>query len=317
MSEFTCKHCGHKISIPDAHTSIKGTCPNCKKQLDTTGARSVYNLTLLDIPPQLQDNQDDAGQADDAEGPTAKETDATDKRKLPWIIDIFLYPFNKAGLTIMAMMIIFPILIIYVTRILAIAAGQYILMLLIAVPVVIAGFVAIVVLYLYMFWYLCECIRDSAAGGTRAPETMGISPGLGEIIWNSLRLFICVLVFVVPIVIYYRYAGQADTIFTVLYCCAILFFPMALLAVAMFDSLSGLNPILLTGSIVSTFLPYCAMVSLFAVTWLVIAEISASLFDSTFGLIIGYVFGIYLLMVAAHVLGWFYHRYQEQLNWNV
>ena len=59
------------------------------------------------------------------------------------------------------------------------------------------------------------------------------------------------------------------------------------------------------------------MVSLFTVTWFVIAEISASLFDSAFGLIIGYVFGIYLLMVAAHVLGWFYHRYQEQLSWNM
>ena len=312
MSEFTCKHCGHKISIPDAHTSIKGTCPNCKKQLDTTGARSVYNLTLLDVP-QLQDNQEDTELVDD----TFKEAETTDKRELPWIIDFLLYPLSKAGLTIMAMMIIFPLLIIYVTRMLAIAAVQSVLILLIAVPIIMAGFVAIVILCMYMFWYLCECIRDSAAGGIRAPETMGISPGLGEIIWNSLRLFICVLVFVVPIVIYYRYAGQADTILTVLYCCAILFFPMALLAVVIFDSLSGLNPILLTGSIISTFLPYCAMVSLFTVTWFVIAEISASLFDSAFGLIIGYVFGIYLLMVAAHVLGWFYHRYQEQLSWNM
>ena len=106
MSEFTCKHCGHKVSIPDTHTSIKGICPNCKKQIDTTGARSVYNLTLLDIPPQLQDNPEEADQAVDAEGLTAKKTDTTDQRKLPWLVDIFLYPFSKAGLTIMAMMIL-------------------------------------------------------------------------------------------------------------------------------------------------------------------------------------------------------------------
>jgi transcription initiation factor IIE alpha subunit len=82
MSEFTCKHCGHKISIPDAHTSIKGTCPNCKGQLDTTGARSVYNLTILDVP-QLQENQDNADQINDAESSSTKETDMIEKRRLP------------------------------------------------------------------------------------------------------------------------------------------------------------------------------------------------------------------------------------------
>ena len=27
--------------------------------------------------------------------------------------------------------------------------------------------------------------------------------------------------------------------------------------------------------------------------------------------------GVYLLMVVAHLLGWFYHRYEEKLNWDV
>ena len=312
MGEFTCKNCGKKISVPDSHTEIRGTCPNCKAQLDTTGARSVYNLTLLDVP-QLQDNQEDT----ELVGNAPEETDTTNKRELPWIIDFLLYPFSKAGLTIMGMMVSLSLLTWFIIWSLSLAAGQSLLLLVAIVPVIIGGIVGTFLLSLYMFWYLCECIRDSAYGGTRAPETMSYSPGLGEILWNAFRLLICIIILLVPMAICYRYSSPAGNLYIALFCFAIFFFPMALLAVVMFDSLAGLNPVLLIGSVISTFLPYTAMVLILVLVHLAIIEARANLTSSILVSILEYVLRLYLLIVAAHVLGWFYHRYQERLNWDV
>ena len=316
MSEFTCKNCGKKISVPDSHTDIKGTCPNCKVQLDTTGARSVYNLTLLDIP-QLQDNQEDTSQIKGTEGLMTKETDTAQKRKQPWLIDIFLYPANRSGLVILGAIIAIRWFSIIVVRSLGLSTPSLSPMVVIVVPLLCLSIFIRILLYLFFFWYLCECIRDSAEGGTRAPETMGKTPGLGEMLW-LLRSLLCIFLFVGPVVAYYLSVQHTDTLFWILFVVGILFLPMSFLAFVMFDSLtSGINPILLVGSICSTFLPYCAMVLIFLTVGLLVINTLQCIDFTLFQKFIIHCVVMYLLMVTAHLLGWFYHHYQERLNWDV
>lgn len=343
---LNCCNCGLKISVPRIHAGRKGRCPKCKSSIaipavkkpvqkqkqdnpDDTSERLVGNdagLTLLEVPEELKLKDDPineystneaAIEREQEEELAAEEAGATGRRKLPWIIDIFLYPNSKAGLTTLAIIVLIPLFIRIVLRMLGKFSQQFPPLLVLSIPISIAGFLVGILLYLYLYWFFYECIRDSATGGVRAPETIANTPGLGEMFWQWLRTICCLFVFVAPMLIYYQYTNQTDTIFWALLAYAIIFFPMALLAVVMFDSLSGLNPILLIGSILSTFLPYCAMIAAFVTAGLLIAH---SVPETDGSPVLRFIFrcvNVYLLIVVAHLLGWFYWRYEDKLNWEV
>ena len=106
----------------------------------------------------------------------------------------------------------------------------------------------------------------------------------------------------------------------------VFFFPRGMLAVVMFDTSSAFNPILWIGSIFSTFFQYCGLVLL--VGGIVLASqalagigepeearqmgIGARIQGAVFSCLL-----IYVVFVVAHLLGRFYWRYQEKLNWEV
>jgi DNA-directed RNA polymerase subunit RPC12/RpoP len=335
--DFHCESCGQKISVPIIHTGRKGKCPRCKNivvakpgiaasvasQNDLEVSKidsknSAYDLTLLKVPQndEIQDllisESSDSGEATEygqelEEESAAEEIEPFAKRKLPWIIDIFLYPISVPGLVTLGIIIFISLLIDVVAWLL----GTFVCFIW-----VISFFIRIVI-GLYMYWYLAECIRDSAHGGLRAPETLGNAPGLGDMFWQALHIIGCLFIFVGPVGFYFIYAKRTDAIYWSLLAYAIFFFPMGLLSVIMFDSWRGLNPILLIGSIFSTFLPYCAMIGVFVLAGFLIAQKAPNTRGSPVLAFINYCVGIYLLMIVAHLLGWFYHRYEEELNWEV
>jgi hypothetical protein len=131
---------------------------------------------------------------------------------------------------------------------------------------------------------------------------------------------------VLPAAFYFTYANKTDRIFWALVACAVFFFPMGLLAVVMFDTSSAFNPLLWIGSIFSTFFQYCGLVLLvsgiaFAFLTLIGIGEPQEAEQITIGVkILGAVFScllIYMAFVVAHLLGRFYWRYQEKLNWEV
>ena len=70
-----------------------------------------------------------------------------------------------------------------------------------------------------------------------------------------------------PAILYVR-GHDVDAVFWVLYGVGGFLFPMALLAVTMFESLRALNPLLLLGSMFSTLLPYCVLAAFCCTFWL-------------------------------------------------
>ena len=337
MIKFYCKHCCQKISVPEVQAGRKGKCPRCKnvvivpKAKDTaaTLSRSIstdkktssrtsdLDPKVFDIPPTDETVNQPSSQAavsDEAfealrahdERPAAPETEALGERKLPWLIDVFLYPVSTPGLINLAILIGVPFLMNVIAMLLgpfALAFG----------PI---AFIVSIVIGLYMYWYFAECVRDSANGGIRAPETLAFSPGLGDMWAQALNILACLILFLGPAIFYSLFAKKTDTIFWALSGSGIFFFPMGLLAVLMFDSTSGLNPILLIGSIFRTFFPYFGLVLLFGAAALILRGV-----PDTGGLLaLAVVFHcarVYLAFVAAHLLGRFYWRYQEKLNWEV
>jgi phage FluMu protein Com len=337
MIKFHCKSCGQNLSVPEIHAGKKGKCPKCKNVFlipqiqdtsplatqskatdkETAPKDSPHGLTLLDVP-----NRQDALRQKDKpkdqliiqeykkepeEEPKIDQTELVPKRKLPWIIDIFLYPVSVPGIVTLGVIIGIPLLINIATRLLGLF-GAFI-----AIP----GFFINIVVGLYLYWYIAECIRDSAAGGLRAPETLGRAPGLGDMFLQLLKIVGCFALCLAPLLIYYQQTRKTDAIFWSLLAYATFFFPMGLLSVVMFDSFSGLNPILILGSIFRTFFPYCAIVVVFLLDGFLTIIIK---FAATQSWVLSFLIDcirLYLALVGAHLLGRFYWRYQEKLRWEV
>jgi hypothetical protein len=248
-----------------------------------------------------------AGSLEAYRASTQEQAQDSGKRILPWPLDILLYPCNKEGLITLGMVIGIPMLI----DLFAGLAGPF------GFFVLIPGFIVAVVLRAYFLWYVGQCVGDSALGAVRAPETIAQTPGFGEMITQIGRILACILVALLPMLIYWLAVREMDIAFWSLLAFGVAICPMALLAVTMFDSIAGLNPLLLLGSVLSTFVPYLVLIFALGSLVFLIVNLRAALADYP---LLGFAFivpGQYLILVAAHLLGRFYWRYKEKLNWDV
>lgn len=348
MIEFRCKNCGWTLHAQPANAGKKGRCPKCNSILtvpqpqakgaesessdaersETSSKNSPYDLTLLDVPEHIKVESQQAGQRDSAEtayeqfrrlqgGSMTQQAEQIPWRKLPWIIDVLLYPLSKPGLALIAVSTGVPFVLRALTKFLLALTLSFRPMLVFLVVFIIIHWASLVIFMLYVCWYVCECIRDSAAGGIRAPETAGIAPGLWDILVQTLKSVVCLAFFMAPAMFYFGCTQRADKIFWVLYGGGGFLLPMGLLAVVMFDSIRALNPMLIIASIFSTFFLYCGLVILCYALCMAAAAAGHFLVRSW---ILGYLFlfvFFYLALIGAHLLGRFYWKYQDKLNWEV
>ena len=329
---FYCDNCGYKSTVSESYAGKQIRCPKCyyiihipkaqpkvttpnqngSEQIKTTSKDSDYDLTLLNISEKEKLSTFQRGQTSISEEtyecePEIEE-ELIDERRLPWLIDIFLYPFSVPGLKSLAIFIGVPLLINILWTILPIQLSCLFSLVTMVINIVI---------FFYIYWYFVECVRDSADGGVRAPEGLGSTPGFMGMFWQTVNVIGCLAVFFVPFVFYMLFARRADIIFWLLLIFAVSLFPMGLLAVVMFDSAIGLNPRLLIRSISSTFYPYCGLVLLFVTPVVLIGMLHAELQESRLWIFIIRSVVTYLVLVGAHILGRFYWRYQEKFNWEV
>lgn len=348
MIEFRCKNCGQKFSVFESRAGKKGRCPKCKAivrvpkaEVGVAGSEpneaagseanletSPYDLTLLNVPPvaKAEGQPTEQSVVDGTAyeqlrrlqgGALTLQSDETPQRKLPWIIDVLFYPLSKPGLTLIAVSAGIPFVLRTLTKSLAPLMLVFLPALIFLVIFIILHWCLLVIFVLYVYWYVCECIRDSAVGGIRAPETVGSTPGLGDIFRQTLKFLSALVFFMSPAALYFNYTQRVDPILWTLYGCGGFLFPMGLLAVVMFDSLRPLNPILIIGSICSTFFQYCGLVIFCYALWLVIPMAGYFLMRLW---ILGYLFlvvAFYLALILAHLLGRFFWKYQDKLNWEV
>ena len=304
MIRFSCENCGCKIKAPETNAGKKRKCPKCGNKLIVPEEINVNDLLVTNT--EIKENPEEPYIENEI---PSEENESTDTRRLPWFIDIFLYPTSMSGLTNLAIFTVISI-IIFILRASLSIAGR-----LISIPGILIG--------LYMGWYLTECVRDSAKGNTRAPEAFAIAD-IREM-WDQVQHIIgSYLIFIMPAFFYSLYTQKTDLVYWILLTTGSFFFPMSLLTCIMFDSSRGLNPILLLGSIFSTFIQYCVLVilvigivfSLILITKLMPAENTQKLSITMF--IFGGIFFFlvtYIALIIAHLTGRFYWRNKEKLNW--
>jgi hypothetical protein len=268
---------------------------------------------------------------------------ADQQRRLPWLIDIFLYPISTSGLVIAG---IFVLTAIFVDLIIT-ALTRIVPFLSLIIPI--ALIILDIIITGYLFWYLGMCIERSASGETRSPDILNKLPQQNwEIAQETIQILCSLFICLGPGLIYYLNVNRTDWIFWSLIIAGSFFLPMAVLSVEIFDSLSGLSPMIIIPSIIGTFLKYCQLLMACSIPAGLIVIIAFFFHKQTMGIfqnmldwaasfltgmtgipvgrpessngIISFVLrGVfaYLLMMTAHIIGRFYYLNEKKLNWEV
>jgi len=322
--QFRCTTCGRKLTADDVQAGREARCPQCKNVL-TIPKISAHNADLLDLtgpaapaPATKADGSDAAcSQLANAFGGRLAKPEEVPKRRLPWFIDIFLYPLNRAGLMTLSVCVGVPLVLQAVTKFLGILTLAFRPAIVFWVLLLVLFWGSMGVFLLYMNWYVCECIRDSARGQIRAADTIGETPGLTEMIGQALYVVASVLATFGPAIIYHAETRRADAILWVLCGAAGFVLPMALLGVAMYESVCGLNPVRLVVSALKT-LPQYAIRAPFC--YPLCALIPAGIYYILKSWIVGHLLMLaayYVWLALAHQLGRFFYKNDETLNWDV
>jgi len=190
------------------------------------------------------------------------------------------------------------------------------LLLLIMAPLAIISALVIITMVLYYGWYLCECLRDSATGGIRAPDTAGQTPGPMDLFSQNLLTIVCTLVFAGLFASLNTSLSLEGTGTRILAAAVAYFYPISLLGVVTLESLRGLNPLYNLRNIARTFLPYTALLIIFCLGQAGLFALCFRQFPSTrYRVIALALLEIYFALISAHALGRFAWRYQDKLDW--
>jgi hypothetical protein len=245
-------------------------------------------------------------------------------QKPPTILDVFRFPFSLSGIIHFLIFWLGPFLLAFFARFLGLFFyGQF------------AIYGANTILYGYLLFYLSSCVIASAKDERFAPDiTFEDTPHFLDLLGRLFLIFGCTLLSFAPVILYVFYFylwptvrlfwgrspepadWRADPVYWLLYGFGDFLYPMFILAVAMFNSAVALNPVLIISSIISTLVPYCALALLFFGIGLLI--------NYLVGIMNGwvpafFVWGVvvYLMFIASYILGRFFRRYEDRLNWEV
>ncbi len=315
------------LQVSPAHAGKEGRCPRCKNKLtvphmpepklelvreDTPADTHAPSKLLEDVavaprplpmgkvkearPGRLLQGLADSLQREEAPGEPGV-------RRLPWFLDILLYPANLSGIIAIAFATILPVALGFFPGTFFWGGLRFL------GPVGVIG--------LYLGWYLAECVYDSAKGGTRAPAVLDMG-NWGDL-WSRVSYLLAVyILFAAPPALYRVLTSRTDAIFWALLAWAVLFLPMGLLAMVIHDSVSALNPLFLLGSIWRVLGPYLGLLLgtgiLAGLFWYVDDRrlAPAGVLRAFHALL-----GAYGSLVLAHVLGRFYWRYRDRLDWGI
>ena len=172
-------------------------------------------------------------------------------------------------------------------------------------------------IFLYMYWYLAECVRESAGGWVRAPYGFGGLPMIKDMFWQAINIIGCLAVFLGLFAIHTITVGEMDMISWFLLGLAVFFYPIGLLSVLMHDSTDFLRLRTFTKSIPKIFFPYIGLVMLLLIQVMLIRLIPEQDQESILLNILFRFIIIYIALIDAHLLGRLYWKYQHKFNWDM
>jgi hypothetical protein len=294
-----------------------GRCPGCKMVVHVPRP-DLISLEKPPAPPEDPDHDHRLSQfAYTHSGVSRFGEPAAEKpqRKYPAVLDVFLYPFSISGIANLCIFWLLPLLAYLIPPAGLLALAPALVQLIVTA---------------YMYYYLMDCIRDSAAGGIRAPENIGSQPGASAAFAVAKEVAASFVVFWGPLSAWLLYAlwlnlgpekqhidPVASPIFWVALAYGVTFFPIGVLAIAMMDFNEAVKPWVWLRAIALAPFPYCglvlgclAMAGLLFLTGLLAAAVPLLGF-----LVRG--IDVCLLMTLSHLIGRFYCSNADKIAWEV
>lgn len=328
---FNCDSCGQSITVQQSWAGKKGRCPKCQAVIVIPPVKSsqeeAVELEAENSFPELEEKvreNEDSGIFDFVEAERRKramDAHIEDFEKIgnvsrSWIVEILLYPKNSAGLAMLAVFIMAPAFLELSIFLFNILPGRSKLLL---IPLLVIAFIVYVIVSVYIFWYFSLCIQQSALGSAKAPETLMDDSSFWEMTCKMIRFFSCMIICLGPAAIYFYRNEVLDAIFYCILAGGVFFLPMALMATTIFDSVAGLNPVLIIRSIIKVFKQYTCVVLIYCVFVGLIVVPKFTILTIVPGPIklVWHGVYVYFMMVMGHILGRLYYRNSEKLNWEV
>ena len=214
----------------------------------------------------------------------------------------FSYPFKGNGLILLATGTIFFGFLDMISS--SVAARVFI----------IVGSILLVkiIMYGYLFAYMQKIVCASADGDPEPPGWPEVTDLSSDIFHPCWLFFATTAATFLPGILVASYAPAAGTALLVL---GMLYFPMALLGVAMSDSLSGLNPLVVLSAILKVPGPYMVAALVFGLL-VVVRRILPDYFTLP---IVSYfviaLFALVLVTIEMRILGILYYTNREKFGW--
>jgi hypothetical protein len=183
----------------------------------------------------------------------------------------------------------------------------------------VAKLVLFVLGYGYLFAYLQRIVTSSAGGEDEPPEWPEISDIGSDIIAPFFQLVFAWLFAFLPSWVAAAYLGPVPGQFVEVL--GAIYFPMALLAVAMSNSYSGFNPVFVASSIMKIPKPYfktCAIFLALEFAWTHARPLFYEMVEVPVVPQLAYWFAyLFVLIVAMRILGMTYYLNRRELGWGL
>ena len=194
------------------------------------------------------------------------------------------------------------------------------------------GLVALIFLTVFGVGYLTRFLQNivvsSARGENEMPDWPDLTDYSSEVttpFFQTLGLVIFCFAPAIGLTIYAFHAGEGGAwlgwAMTASIFFGAIYFPMAFTAVAMFDSLGAVNPLLVIPSILKIPKEYALAIALFVVI-LILRWLGEKVLPELLGIpyilpsIVANFFGLYLLAVEMRILGLLYRTKKDELGWS-
>jgi predicted Zn finger-like uncharacterized protein len=310
-SKFKCSKCGVVLLARKLSSTIKKE-PGVNASDGIKPGEAIepsYSKSGLSLKAQESEEEEDETTSEEtppspppirsywAGTPPGREEDANTRPFLHRLPDAFAYPIKGSGFVLILVgTVCFSFLDFFAS-------------------LSVFGFIATAFVAGYLCAFMMKIVNSSADGKKELPDWPDASDfwddiivPLFQVIWTGIFCF-------APAIIYLIFV-HFDIFFWLLIALGILYFPMALIAVALTNSLLSINPVLIVPSIIKVPVDYLAACAILALIALLanFSQLLVSIIPLA-GLVLKNLLGLYFLVVEAHVLGLIYHANQEKLGW--
>lgn len=174
-----------------------------------------------------------------------------------------------------------------------------------------------VLLWGFLFAFMQRIVVTSAQGEDDPPEFPEVSDYQQDIVIPFRQLIITLFVSVAPSIAAFIYLGPLPGQFALLL--GALYFPMALLGVAMSDGYAALNPIFVLSSVLKCFGQYLAACFVFSGLMVLYyqVELSGDIDIPIIGFFIFWFIFLVFLMIGMRILGMLYYLNKKKLGWGL